>query len=84
MLVDLLSVWAQQLSTLIVAIFEYIFPEYPKVGLAVVVTAVIFLVYYSLRGRFDFALKMAGSTLVTLIFLLYVAHILIKLFHIAL
>lgn len=83
MLVDLFSVWGQEAAKLIIALFEYIFPEYPKVGLAVFVTSGIFFLFYLVKGRFVAALKMAGSTLVTLTFLLYVIHILIKLYHVA-
>ena len=84
MLVDLFTVWGQQATVLILAIYEYIFPEYPKAGLAVVVTSVIFLLAYLVKGKAMSAVKMSFSTLVTLTFLLYVIHWLIKLFHVAL
>ena len=83
MLVDLFHVWGQKAVDLILILFEYIFPEYPKIGLAVFAAAGIFFVYYLARGKAGSAVKMALSTLVTLIVVVYVIHLLIKLYRIA-
>ena len=82
MLVDYLSIWAHEANLLILALFKYIFPEYPKIGIAVFITAAIFFVYYLARGKFQAAIKMTLSTLVFFIVLLYSAHWLIKVFRV--
>ncbi|MFX8612576.1 hypothetical protein ABTM13_19035, partial [Acinetobacter baumannii] len=82
MLVDLFSVWWLEANRLILMLFDYIFPEYPKIGIAVFVAALLFLVYYLVRGKAIAAVKISFSTLVTLSFLLYVVHCLIKIFKV--
>ena len=82
MLVDLLKEWARQAEIWILSVFQYIFPEYPKIGIAVCITAVIFLIYYLVKAEPKSALKMTGSTLVFFIVLLYSIHWLIKLYRV--
>ena len=80
MLVDLLTVWGHQANIWILALFGFIFPEYPKIGVIVFITAGVLFLYYLLRGKPGPAFKMAVSTMGTFIVLLFVLHWLIKLY----
>ncbi len=84
MLVDIVSAWALLVKGWILWLYQFIFPEYPLMGIAVFVTAAVFLVYYLVRRHPDTAFKMAGSTIVMLSFMLYVIHWLIKLYRVIL
>ena len=82
MLGDLLTAWFDRIGDFILVVFHYIFPEYPTVGYAVVISAALFFGYYLVRLKPISAAKMAISTLVTLCFLLFVLHMLIKLYRV--
>jgi hypothetical protein len=84
MLVDLIPIWGQQANIWILGLFHYIFPEYPKSGLAVFITAAIFFVYYLVQKKPAAALKMAVSTILVLSFVLFAIHCLIKVYHVVL
>lgn len=82
MLVDLLATWGHQANVWILSLFEFIFPEYPKIGVIAFITAGIIFLYYLVRGKAISAFKMALSTLVTFCVLLFVVHWLIKLYRV--
>lgn len=82
MLVDILSVWGQKLGAFIILIYDYIFPEFPKIGWAISITGLLFFLAYAARGKVQPGVKIAGTTLLTLTFLVYCLHWLIKLYHV--
>jgi hypothetical protein len=82
MILEMLSSWMRFLSKWITKGYEFVFPEFPKIGIAVLILSALFLVYYACRGRFSSALKMSGSILMLMTVLLYAAHLLIKIFKI--
>jgi hypothetical protein len=82
MLGSLLINWAHQAFEAITGLFIYIFPEYPKIGSVVVILSLIMFLVYLVRGRLQSAGRLAISTFLTLVVLLYTTHCLIKLFHV--
>jgi len=82
MLMDLFSAFCRQANEWILLLFGSVFPEYPKIGIAVFIAAAIFLAYFSVKGQFKVALKMGLSTIVFFTVALFFLHWLIKVFRI--
>lgn len=80
---NLLVIWLSEIKAWITVIFAHVFPEYPEIGVAVVVISLGTFLYYVLRGRFHAAPKMALSIFACLVFLFYALHWLAKLYRVA-
>jgi hypothetical protein len=81
MLVDFLQPWIQHAKLWILSLYALIFPEYPTIGIAVFISALVFFIYFLCKGEPKVAFKMALSTITGLSFILYSLHWLIKLWH---
>jgi len=81
MLSDVLSAWVQRASELILNATYYVFPEYPQIGLAVVITVLLFFAYYLVQMKLVAGFKISFIILMALSFVLFVIHLMIKLYH---
>jgi hypothetical protein len=62
-------------------IYEVVFPEYPEIGIVVVVICLLSFVLYLLRGNVTMAIKSGIGGFLLLTFLLFSFHELIRLVH---
>ncbi len=83
MIVDYFNAFTRYVSSIAMLIYSFVFPEYPEIGLAVVLISAVLFAYYTAKGSAKSAAKLALSVFVTLSFLLYVLHCLIKIYHVA-